>query len=74
MISFNGSFVGPIISRRGLRQGDPLSPYIFLFCVEGLYHKLKEAAELCLVNGYQIIVNAPRITLLLFADDNFLYL
>lgn len=73
MISFNGSLVGPIIPRHGLRQGDPLSPYLFLFCVEGLSHKLKEAAELGQVNGCQITVNAPRITHLLFADDNFLF-
>lgn len=40
MVCMNGTYVGPINPSHGLRQGDPLSPHLFLLCVERLSHAL----------------------------------
>lgn len=44
-VCFNGEKVGPITPRRGLRQGYPLSSYLFLFCVERISNALDDAAD-----------------------------
>ncbi|XP_074352494.1 uncharacterized protein LOC141691624 [Apium graveolens] len=73
-VSFNYDKVGLIATRRGLRQGDPLSPYLFLICVEGLSWSLKKAAEQGNIKGCRIHVEAPAITHLLFVDDSYNFL
>lgn len=65
--------VGLIIPKRGLRQGDPLSPYLFLLCVEGLSNILDRAINSGDLHGYRIAPSAPSVSHLLFADDSFLF-
>lgn len=45
IVVFNGSNVGAITPKQGLRQGDPLSPYLFLFHVKGPSYILTKAAD-----------------------------
>lgn len=42
-VCLNGTLVGPIAPKKGLRQGDPLSPYLVLICVESLSNAIDEA-------------------------------
>ncbi|XP_026419802.1 uncharacterized protein LOC113315758 [Papaver somniferum] len=60
------SFFNP---SRGLRQGDPLSSYLFLFCMEALSRTLTHAEDLSIITGIKICGSAPSINHLLFADD-----
>jgi len=52
---------------RGIRQGDPISPYLFLLCAEGLSCLLKAVGHLS--KGVRVGVHSPWISHLLFADD-----
>ena len=60
---------GKITPTRGLRQGDPISPYLFLLCAEGLTAMLKREESKGLISGVSVCRGAPRISHLLFVDD-----
>ena len=70
-IMVNGEPQGMITPTRGLRQGDPLSPYLFLFCAEGLDAVLRRVANDGEINGFSLCRRGPKITHLFFADDCF---
>ncbi|KAL5550698.1 hypothetical protein UlMin_000874 [Ulmus minor] len=70
----NGEVCGNIIPSRGIRQGDPLSPFLFLFCLEGLTNLIAKAESDGLLKGLQFGNNRISVSHLLFADDSFMFL
>jgi hypothetical protein len=69
----NGEPHGYIKPTRGLRQGDPLSPYLFLLCAEGFHFLISQASEQGELQGVALCRRGPRITHLFFADDSLLF-
>ena len=50
-IKINGTPRGHITPTRGLRQGDLISPFLFLFCVEGLSAMIRKSMDNGLLQG-----------------------
>uniref|UniRef100_A0A5B7B5L4 Reverse transcriptase domain-containing protein n=1 Tax=Davidia involucrata TaxID=16924 RepID=A0A5B7B5L4_DAVIN len=72
-IIINGECQGNISPSRGLRQGDPLSPYLYLICAEGFSSLLLTAEHHRAIEGLRVSRGGPSINHLLFADDSLLF-
>ena len=72
-VLINGVAYGSIIPTRGLRQGDLVSPYIFLLCAYGFSSLINDAARNQRISGVSICKGSPKITHLFFADDSLLF-
>jgi hypothetical protein len=68
-VRVNGHLSTPFKPTRGIRQGDPISPYLFLLCSEGLSCLLRSIGPVHLSRGVRVGIHAPWISHLLFADD-----
>ena len=72
-VRFNGALLDSFQPSRGLRQGDPLSPYLFLFVADALSTVLQKEITRGEVEELRVSRNAPGISHLLFADDAMLF-
>ncbi|KAL0331665.1 UNVERIFIED_CONTAM: putative mitochondrial protein [Sesamum angustifolium] len=57
----------------GARQGDPLSPSLFLLCTEAFTALLQRAERDGRLQGVAVCRRAPRVSHLLFADDTLIF-
>ena len=69
----NGRVKGAVRPSRGLRQGDPLSPYLFILVADAFSRMLLTAVQEKRIHGAKASRSGPEISHLLFADDSLLF-
>lgn len=72
-ILWNGESTDIFFPSRGVRQGDPISPYIFVLCIEWLSQLISLAAESNTWKPIRLNRNGPPLSHLCFADDLILF-
>ncbi|CAN1325750.1 LINE-1 retrotransposable element ORF2 protein [Linum perenne] len=72
-VLINGERTEEVRAERGLRQGCPLSPFLFIICAEGLSNLLRKAADRGSIHGTRVAKGAPTLTHLFFADDSMFF-
>ncbi|MCI12617.1 RNA-directed DNA polymerase (Reverse transcriptase), partial [Trifolium medium] len=70
---WNDNKMPPFKPSHGLRQGDPLSPYLFILCMEKLSIAINDAVHKRTWAPIHISDNGPRLSHLLFVDDVLLF-
>ena len=71
VVAINGEFSTPYQVKRGVRQGDPLSCFLFDIGIEPLACAIRNTQE---IKGYEIPGVKEKLAINLFADDTVLYL
>lgn len=72
-VLINGQPSKRFILERGIRQDDPISPYLFILYANVLSEMLHKESHLGKLHGIKVARNAPQITHLLLDDDNLLF-
>ena len=72
-IMINGEPHGFFHPSRGLHQGDPLSPYLFLLCAEGFHSLIQQVADNGELREVSLCKEGQKITDLFFVDDSLLF-
>lgn len=73
-IMINGCPHGQFKGQRGLRQGDPLSPFLFVLVADVLGRMIDAAKNSGLVEGFKVGRCQAHVTHLQYADDSLLFL
>ena len=68
-VNVNGESYGNFLATRGLWQGCPLLPYLFVLAINELSLRLQEALDNADLIGVTLGPGCPSIHSILFADD-----
>lgn len=71
-VLWNGEALEEFYPSRGIRQGDPLSPYLFV-CIERLFQAISLAVDDKIWKPICLSREGPHISHLVFADDLLLF-
>jgi len=72
-ILINGQPTDQFVPHIGLKQGDPLSPYLFILCAEVLSGLTAKGQDRGRLHEIKIAQITPPISHLLFSDDNLFF-
>ena len=72
-IMFNGEALEPIYLLRGIRQGGPLSPYLFILYMEFLGQLIQEKCHANLWQPVKVSQSGLAFSHMFFADDLVLF-
>lgn len=72
-IFINGNRIEEFYPERDVRQGDPLSSFLFIVTAEGMCAFLDDAANRNAIRGFKVAKDAPAVTHLCFADDSIIF-
>ncbi|CAN1347905.1 Putative ribonuclease H protein At1g65750 [Linum perenne] len=72
-ILFNGRPTYQFSPSRGIRQGDPLSPFLFILMTNALSHLINRSVDRKILHDITLTRNGPKITHCLFADDTIVF-
>ncbi|GLT78653.1 hypothetical protein SLA2020_501810 [Shorea laevis] len=70
---WNGEKTTPFTPTRGLRQGDPLSPYLFVLCLDRLSQLIENDVQSKKWSPFRITRKGPFLSHVFFADDLILF-
>ncbi|CAL1413718.1 unnamed protein product [Linum trigynum] len=70
---FNGEPSAEFQPSKGIRQGDPLSPLLFILMSNALSFLIKKAPQRHVIKGLKLNRSCPSLTHCLFADDTIIF-